>query len=174
MKFKDHAINVLLVEDSNAELLLINLALHESQLISLITLQVARNGVEALEIVKKSTKEATIDFILLDINLPIMSGLDVLKIIRQELGLQNIQIIVFSNSDYMMDIMESYKLGANAYVQKPADYDRLVKFCKTLKHSIEMLGAVNVDVLAKDLGEDLKTAPTYTVNNKDVLQNTSR
>jgi CheY-like chemotaxis protein len=71
--------------------------------------------------------------ILIDLNLPGLSGLDVLKRIKQTQALRYVPTVIFSTSDNPKDIRSSLEFGANAYVTKPLGYNNLVK-CLTSVH----------------------------------------
>jgi CheY-like chemotaxis protein len=66
------------------------------------------------------------DLVLLDLNLPRMTGLEVLQVVKGDPALARIPIIVLTTSDAEEDIVASYSLHANAYVTKPVDFDRFV------------------------------------------------
>jgi CheY-like chemotaxis protein len=64
--------------------------------------------------------------ILLDLNMPKMSGLEALRLMKQNEEWKKIPVIIFSNSDYEGDINESYMLGASGYMVKPNSFDKLI------------------------------------------------
>lgn len=70
--------------------------------------------------------------ILLDLNLPGLSGLDILKTIKEMPYLKYIPVILFSTSDNPKDVKASYEFGANAYVTKPDGYNNLLTCLKTM------------------------------------------
>ena len=70
--------------------------------------------------------------ILLDLNLPGLSGLDILKTIKEMPHLKYIPVILFSTSDNPKDVKASYEFGANAYVTKPDGYNNLLTCLKTM------------------------------------------
>jgi CheY-like chemotaxis protein len=71
--------------------------------------------------------------ILLDLNMPGMSGLDLLRWIRQDPQLCKLRVIVLSGSDAIRDINEAYAAGANSFLVKPADLERFVEVSKALR-----------------------------------------
>ena len=90
------------------------------------------NGEEALDYIVKSTP----DIILLDLRMPIMSGLELLQILKPKKNYPKLKIIVFSNYDSPKDIEEAYKLGAGSYVLKAwASPKELVKLVKSSLNS---------------------------------------
>jgi len=93
-----------------------------------LNLTIVEDGVEALKklqhFVENKTKPK---LILLDLNLPGLSGLDLLKFIRDIPYLKTIPVILFSTSDNPDDVKASIEFGANAYLTKPDGYENLVK-----------------------------------------------
>ena len=117
--------NILLVEDRQSDIELIEEALTDSSFSC--NLYVTRNGEEALDFLfqrKRYSKVTQPHIILLDLNLPRMSGLELLSVIKQEHNLKLIPTIVFTTSSSSSDVSNSYALYANCYVVKPANLDR--------------------------------------------------
>lgn len=82
---------------------------------------VAMDGAEALELLSGST--CNYDLVLLDLHLPKLNGLEVLKKIRESESRKSMAVVVLSSSDEAKDIEQSFALGANSYVQKSTDPD---------------------------------------------------
>ncbi|MCL5105616.1 MAG: response regulator [Armatimonadetes bacterium] len=126
---------ILLVEDNPDDVELTLLAFEEGNLTNEII--VARDGEEALDYLfgtgpyADQTKELPA-VILLDLKLPKISGLDVLKQVRSDPRTNCLPVVVLTSSKEDEDIMRSYSLGANAYVRKPVDYAEFVKAAQTL------------------------------------------
>jgi len=112
---------ILLVEDSHSDVELIKEALKETGFS--YRLHLASNGEEALAFLARSNDRPHL--ILLDLNLPKVSGIEVLKTLKQDPVLKVIPIIILTNSTSQDDLMECYEQYANAYVRKPIGYDRL-------------------------------------------------
>lgn len=118
---------VLLVEDNPDDEELTRLAFDNSRLLN--ELVVVRDGAEALEYLfatgrySERNAERVPQVILLDLKLPKVSGLDVLRRIREDDRTQMIPVVVLTSSKEEEDIVRSYKLGANAYVRKPVDFN---------------------------------------------------
>ncbi|WP_127846744.1 response regulator [Psychroflexus aestuariivivens] len=115
-------IKILLVEDNEGDILLTTEALEEGQVP--VRQSVVRDGKSALDFLKKLTpyhNEFRPDLILLDINLPKYSGLEVLKIIKNDDDLKSIPVIILTTSSSESDINESYLNSANCYITKPVD-----------------------------------------------------
>ena len=111
---------ILLVEDNRGDVLLTRKALQSAQIEN--RLSVAESGEAALERLRDEA-QALPDLILLDLNLPRMSGRDVLGQVKADARLRHIPVIILSSSAAEQDIARSYALHANAYVVKPVDLD---------------------------------------------------
>ncbi|MDH3325353.1 MAG: response regulator [Gammaproteobacteria bacterium] len=117
---------VLLIEDNPDDIELTKRAFATTDL--KITLNVAQDGQEALDYVfaKGSHNQRNINdlpkLILLDINLPKLSGLEVLKQIRNNPVTKFIPVVLLTTSDEFCDIAEGYQLGSNSYIKKPVSF----------------------------------------------------
>ncbi len=127
---------ILLVEDNTDDVLLTKRALEKAHIANV--LDVANDGIEALEYLRgEGTHEGrdTGDMpvvVLLDLKMPRMGGLEFLRIVREDERLQLLPIVVLTSSKEEQDVIESYSLGANSYIQKPVDFDQFVKAIQTL------------------------------------------
>jgi CheY-like chemotaxis protein len=114
--------HVLLVEDNEGDILLTTDALESCKI--LIDVSIVRNGKLALDFIYKKEDFKDVkapDLILLDINLPIKNGIEVLEILKSDETTKHIPIIMLTTSSSESDIMKSYKYHANAYITKPVD-----------------------------------------------------
>ncbi|OEF95622.1 response regulator [Desulfuribacillus alkaliarsenatis] len=118
---------ILLVEDNPDEEVLMVRALRKNNIIDKII--IARDGAEAIKAIES---EDRIDVVFLDLNLPVMGGMDVLSYVRSKSGLNNIPIVILSSSKEDADITRSYQLGANSYVNKPIDFSDFTSTVKSL------------------------------------------
>ncbi len=121
-------INILLVEDNPAEAMLAKLAMHETHYEYFI--YVATDGEKAMDYLRhehEAPEKGLPDLILLDLNLPMKSGKEVLKEIKSNETFKHIPLIVLSSSSNPRDIMECYRLYANCYITKPIFFDRLTE-----------------------------------------------
>jgi CheY-like chemotaxis protein len=121
-------VHILLVEDNEGDILLTLDAFEESKIRTNIS--VVRNGAEALDFLYRrgDYKEVNLpDLILLDINLPIYNGHEVLKKIKEDTSLKKIPIIILTTSSSQKDINKAYENYCNSYVSKPIDMDDFLK-----------------------------------------------
>jgi len=122
--------HILLVEDNVDDEALTLRALRQGGIHNPV--HVARNGTDALDrltgdpTLKPGTESSQPQFVLLDLQLPEMSGFAVLKGIRAHPQTASLPVIVLSTSDEPRDIAECYRLGANSYVLKPVDFKAFV------------------------------------------------
>ena len=126
---------VLLVEDDPGDVELTQQALSESQLA--VYLRVVSNGESALAFLRQEEEYRSAerpDLVLLDLNLPGLDGQEVLAEIRSDPHLKLIPVVIFSTSSDPEDINNSYKLGANCYLQKPADLEETPAIVQCLEN----------------------------------------
>jgi CheY-like chemotaxis protein len=126
---------ILLAEDNPLDIELTLAALREHGLTNEIV--VARDGVEALDYLYRRNQYAGRPaghplLILLDLKMPRVDGLEVLRQIKHDAGLRFIPIVMLTSSREEQDIVESYNLGANAYVVKPVAFEAFVGVVKQI------------------------------------------
>lgn len=126
-------LEILLVEDNPNDL---ELALHAFRKHKFAnSIEVARDGQEALDyLLGGNGREAGIPprVILLDLKLPKVDGLQVLREIRANSALKHLPVVILTSSREESDIVESYDLGVNSYIVKPVDFDKFVETVETL------------------------------------------
>jgi two-component system response regulator len=126
----------LLVEDNDDDVALTLRAFERTKLREQVV--VVRDGKEALDFILCEGPHAgrdparMPDLILLDLNLPRMGGLQVLERLRQHLPSRYVPVVVLTSSVEERDIAESYRLGANSYVQKPVDFGQFLEATRDL------------------------------------------
>ena len=120
---------IVLIEDNPADAELTNLALKsitpEAQVINF------SNGKDFLEHLDQKVNDP-ISLVLLDLNMPQMSGSEVLKYMQSNKTWAKIPVVVFSSSKQEADIQNCYELGANAYVAKPFDFSEYERTIETI------------------------------------------
>jgi two-component system, chemotaxis family, response regulator Rcp1 len=124
-------VDILLVEDNPGDVRLTREVLKDSKVRN--NLMIATNGEEALACLRKQGKfRDTVrpDLILLDLNLPVKDGREVLAQIKEDADLKRIPVVVLTTSKAEEDIVRSYNLHANCYITKPVD---LEQFCSVVK-----------------------------------------
>jgi two-component system response regulator len=107
--------------------------------------EVVRDGAEALEFLfgtgrYAGRKQTPPLLVLLDLKLPKVNGLEVLRRTREDRRTRAIPVIVFTSSTEEQDIRDSYRLGANSYIRKPVDYGQ---FCQDMKQVMSYWLCVN-------------------------------
>ena len=134
---------ILLVDDNADDFMLTTRAFRKLNLLEeLIT---ASDGVEALKYLfgdKRSVMvrklEALPALVLLDINMPRINGLDVLREIRADEKTKTVPVVIFTSSGEERDIIASRKLGANNYIQKPVNFSDLIEVIRQLLFSMNL------------------------------------
>jgi CheY-like chemotaxis protein len=117
---------ILLIEDNSLDLDLTKRAFKRRQIVNPI--QVARDGAEALEWLQRwEGGEPTPVVILLDLKLPKIDGVDVLRRLKEHSRFRTIPVVVLSTSDEHRDIQTAYQLGANSYIVKPVDFEKFME-----------------------------------------------
>lgn len=127
---------VLLVEDNLDDVELTIRAFNKSNLLNEII--VANDGIEAIECLSGTGKFEGRDkdhlpsLILLDLKMPRMGGLEVLKHIRSDERLKLIPVVILTSSKEEQDVLNGYLLGANSYIRKPVDFKQFMEATKEL------------------------------------------
>lgn len=95
------------------------------------------DGLETIQFVEGECSIVEPKLIILDINMPIHSGFDVLEFKRKNPNLCNVPVFVFSTSTDMAHVNKAMELGASRYVSKPNNYSDYLKFANELKHFLD-------------------------------------
>jgi DNA-binding response OmpR family regulator len=128
--------DILLVEDSQNDIDLAIYALREEKLANNIF--VVRDGKDALDFLFCRNTFAERSFnhppklVLLDLKLPKIDGLQVLKELKNDSRTKSIPVVIMTSSSEERDLVEGYNLGVNSYIQKPVDFEQFRKTVKTL------------------------------------------
>ena len=131
----DGGIEILLVEDNPDDLEMTLRALRKAHLAN--NIQVARDGAEALDFLFCRRAYADRQFlapklVLLDMKLPKVDGLEVLHAIREDERTKMVPVVVLTSSNEQKDMLDSYKLHVNSYIQKPVDFDQFQRVVQQL------------------------------------------
>jgi two-component system, response regulator len=127
---------ILLVEDNPNDVLLTQRALKKSRILN--KLVVAKDGVEALNYLFGTGDWAGRDLtdlpgvVLLDINLPKVNGLEVLKKIRADSRTKLLSVVILTSSNEESDLIKGYALGANSYIRKPVNFEQFAEAVRQL------------------------------------------
>jgi len=131
----EDAVDILLVEDNPADVELTLHALRQNNLANRI--HVARDGEEALDYLLGRSRgdgalNLSLKLVLLDLKLPKVNGLDVLRAIKSDARTKVIPVVMLTSSREDKDLSEGYNLGVNSYIQKPMDFDQFRAVVKQL------------------------------------------
>jgi CheY-like chemotaxis protein len=127
---ENQSVEILLVEDNPQDLELTQRALRKAHVTNCI--QVVRDGVEALEFIFCEGRHAarrmedTPKVILLDLKLPKLDGLEVLRRLKGDPRTKAIPVVMLTSSKEQSDLIESYQLGVNSYIVKPVNFEGFV------------------------------------------------
>lgn len=127
------SIEILMVEDEASDIVLAEKALKEAE--TNTRLKIVRDGEEALNYLHQrhgSEASPQPDLILLDLNLPRVSGKEVLSEIKSDANLCHIPVIVLTTSSYEEDVLQCYQLHANCYITKPTDFHQFREVVKSI------------------------------------------
>jgi CheY-like chemotaxis protein len=127
-------VRILLAEDNDGDIFLVRRALDKH--IGPYQLLLAKDGEEALEVLERAgVDEGAVapDFVILDLNLPRHSGIEILKHLRNVPRYAAAPVIIFTSSDSPQDKVEAFRLGANRYFQKPTDLAGFMKLGEMVK-----------------------------------------
>jgi len=127
-------IEILLVEDNPGDVRLTQEALKEGKVRN--NLRVAWNGVEALACLRGEGEYASAvrpDLILMDLNLPLKDGREVLREIKSDPSLRRIPIVILTTSQAEEDILRAYDLHVNCYITKPVDLDQFIRIVRSIE-----------------------------------------
>lgn len=124
---------ILLIEDNPDDELLTKRAFQKNNILNEVV--VAHDGAEAVELLLGSGADGvppTPSVILLDLNLPKISGLEVLRRLRADERTRLLPVVILTSSREEQDLIEGYRLGANSYVRKPVDFAEFLNATRQL------------------------------------------
>ncbi|HKO45309.1 MAG TPA: response regulator [Pyrinomonadaceae bacterium] len=123
---------ILLIEDRASDVDLTKRALSRQRLLNPV--QVARDGEEALAFIGRwEAGEPLPIFILLDLKLPKISGLEFLRQLKNRSAFSSIPVIVLTTSEEDKEIQEAYRLGCNSYIVKPVDFNKFMQVASQIE-----------------------------------------
>lgn len=128
-------ITILLVEDNPDDVELTLYALKKNNIVN--TVEVVRDGQEAMDYLfytgkYSNSKHTPPGVILLDLKLPKVDGIEILRKIKEDGRLRPIPVVVLTSSKEERDIVDAYNLGVNSYIRKPVDFDQFVETVKQI------------------------------------------
>ena len=134
--FNDTSKIILLVEDNPDDVALTLRAFKKNKIMN--TVVVAKDGAEALDYLFCTGEYADRDIkdspqiVLLDLKLPKINGLEVLKKIREDARTKLLPVIILTSSKEQQDLLDGYSLGANSYIRKPVDFNQFIEAVRQL------------------------------------------
>jgi two-component system response regulator len=146
---KNHMVEILYIEDNPTDAELTVRALKKKNLAN--KLMVIEDGAEAVEYLFAQGKHSerniqdTPQVILLDLKLPKVSGLEILRMLRENEETRHVPVVVLTSSNEEQDIVESYELGVNSYIQKPVDFHNFAEVVSELGYYWLMLNKPPTD-----------------------------
>jgi CheY-like chemotaxis protein len=121
---------ILLIEDNADDELLTRRAFRKNNILNEVV--VAHDGAEAVDLLLGSSVPPAPAVILLDLNLPKISGLEVLRRLRADERTRLLPVVILTSSREEQDLIEGYRLGANSYVRKPVDFAEFLNATRQL------------------------------------------
>jgi CheY-like chemotaxis protein len=127
-------VHLLIIEDNPGDVRLLEEAFQELE--ANITIQVAKDGAEGIDLITGTAhnQESSPDLILLDLNLPKISGHDVLTRIKSDPRTRHIPVIILTSSRAESDVRRAYQSHANAYLRKPSTLEGLLTTARDVKN----------------------------------------
>jgi CheY-like chemotaxis protein len=120
---------VLLIEDDVVDAMTVRRALGDLRVTNRLVHM--ENGEDALDFLRDSSKDRPC-LILLDLNMPIMNGIEFLQIIKADNNLRRIPVVVLTTSEEQRDVVGSFDLGVVGYMRKPVDYQQFVETMRAI------------------------------------------
>jgi CheY-like chemotaxis protein len=120
---------ILLIEDDDVDAKTVRRALEELKVSN--PLDRTRDGEEALAYLRDAS-HAVPGLILLDLNLPVMNGIELLQVLKADQGLRRIPVVVLTTSRLEMDKLATFELSVAGYMVKPVDYMQFVEVVRTI------------------------------------------
>lgn len=149
MSGRTHLYRLLLIEDNPADMRLMVEGMRHAGLDDIATITQCYNAEDCMQQLKQSiTGRQPYHLVMLDLNMPRTSGKELLRMIRADHHYVRVPLFVFTNSDSPRDMQECMDLGADLYIQKPADFGRQVEFFESIRQSLTVHGRVDKAAIA--------------------------
>lgn len=126
----DHALNILLVDDDEVDVMTVKRAFSRANITN--KLYVATDGIEALSLLRSDGIPPARRVVLLDLNMPRMSGIELLRELRADPTLHAITVVVLTTSNEDRDRVEAYQLNVAGYLLKPVTFHAFAEVMSTL------------------------------------------
>ena len=126
----DHALNILLVDDDEIDVMTVKRAFARANITN--KLFVATDGIEALQLLRSDGIPASRRLVLLDLNMPRMNGIELLREIRADAALHALTVVVLTTSNEDRDRVEAYQLNVAGYLLKPVTFHAFAEVMSTL------------------------------------------
>ena len=126
----DKMLNILLVEDDQVDIMNVKRAFDKNRITN--PLYVAANGLDALEMLRTNAVPADRRLILLDLNMPKMSGIEFLRELRADAALSSTPVVVLTTSNHERDKIDAYNLNVAGYLLKPVTFINFVEVMAAL------------------------------------------
>lgn len=120
---------ILLIEDDSVDAMTVRRAIKELHVAN--PLEHVENGEEALAYLRDPGCERPC-LILLDLNMPVMNGIEFLQVAKADPGIKSIPVVALTTSDEQEDKVESFELGVAGYMRKPVEYQQFVDIMRTI------------------------------------------
>ena len=127
----EHILNILSAEDDLDDQLIIRDAIKKADIGA--SVHFVSNGSALLERLAEQFGGNLPDILLLDLNMPVLNGLEVLKILREREDVEDLPIIILTTSSNQNDIDQCYRLGANSFITKPSSFKEMVEVVKSFR-----------------------------------------
>jgi CheY-like chemotaxis protein len=126
----DHALNILLVDDDEVDVMTVKRAFSRANITN--KLYVATDGIEALNMLRSDGIPASRRLMLLDLNMPRMTGIEVLREVRADPALHPLTVVVLTTSNEDRDRVEAFQLNVAGYLLKPVTFHAFAEVMSTL------------------------------------------
>ena len=137
IKSNNEPINILLVEDDEVDVMNVKRAFKKNKIDNPI--QLAGNGLEALELLRAKTVMPSPKIVLLDINMPKMNGIEFLRELRKDEQFKSLTVFVMTTSNDDSDKIDAYNFNVAGYILKPLSFDNFVECVKNLSDYWSMI-----------------------------------